>query len=137
METTIFISSTDHSNEEHCIENTENYHLRQKERLELREKLKNIKPRKYQLEVENTIDKYVANSGNMQKARSLNVYQKARGEELSKYDLTLKSMELQDLNQLWIEENHTSDPFLRNIELPMSVIMYNEEKLQVIGPGKI
>lgn len=136
LETTIFISSTNHSDEIHCRKEDTNYQVRQKERLKLRQELKNIEPRLYQLYVIDTIDKYTASSGNMQKARSLSVYQKARSEEASKYDLTLSSMELQDLNQLWLEENKMRDPFLRYIELPLSIVMYNEEKLVIIGPGK-
>lgn len=70
-------------------------------------------PRQYQLNEIDKIDPDVARAGNMQSLRHLRIYQKVKSETNCKYDLLLKSLELQDIIQLWIEENKLKNPFFR------------------------
>ena len=137
MPTTVFVYSTDYSDEIHPSDKKLYYPLRGEDRKEAQERLRHMMPRVYEIEAMNAIDENIARAGNMQELRHLAVYQKARSEDKFKYDLTLKSLDLQDVIQLWVEENATSDPYLRHVELPLNVTMFSKTKLHAAGPGNI
>ena len=109
MPLTIFIYSTECSDKIHPQDTQFYYQLRGQERKVVQEKLANIIPRKYELEVINKKVIDLARSGNMQELKTLNVYQKARSEVNCQYDLILHSLDLQDLMQLWVVERSLSD----------------------------
>lgn len=99
-------------------------------------------PRQYQLSCIPKIDDDVARFGNMQELRHLRVLQKVRSETNCRFDLRLKSLELQDLNQLLLEESKSNDPYFRNLTLNASTqsihaSMYSINTLRTVGPGKI
>ena len=72
----------------------------------------------------------------MQELRSLHVYQKAKSEVNCQYDLTLKSLDLQDLMQLRVNERNPSDPYLRHAS-DLNAAMFSEETIKLVGPGRI
>lgn len=137
MTMTIFVYSTDYGEEQHCTDSRNYYQIRGEERTNVKEILKNMMPRNYQMEVIDRVDADLARIGTMQELRKLEVYQKTKSEVNCKYDLTLKSLEMQDFNQLWILQNQKSDPYFRYMGLPLSATMFLEETIKTIGTGKV
>lgn len=98
-------------------------------------KIATTMPRKFEIDQVNITERELVQAGNMQELRSLNVYQKARSEENSKYDLTLQSLDLQDLMQLCVMEKSLSDPYLRYAS-DSNATMFSESTLRAVGPGR-
>ena len=133
---TIFVYSTDTSDEVHPTDEKLYYPLRGQERRDVQEKLASTMPRNFELDVIHGTDVDLALVGNMQELRPLHVYQKARSEINCKYDLTLQSLDLQDLMQLRANESTHRDPFLRHAS-DLNATMYSEDTIRAVGSKRI
>ena len=47
--------------------------------------------------------------------------------------LKLRNKDIEDLIQLWIEENKLKDPYLRFVGLPLRATIFSKEQLQIVG----
>ena len=74
--------------------------------------------------------------GHMQDLRYVNVLYKLKSEENCKDRLSLKSIDLSDLMELWVQEQELKDPFLRYVSLPLTAIMYTSEDLEAMTGQK-
>ena len=112
------------------------YPLRGEERKNTQAKLATMTPRQFEIDAINAVDVELVRAGNMQELRPLHVHQKAKFEVNCQYDLTLKSLDLQDLMQLWVNEKSLSDPYLRHAS-DLNATMFSEETIKSVGHGKI
>ena len=136
MPLTIFVYSTDKSEELHPEDKKIHYHLGAQCRNTAKEKLETVMPRKFELDVISKTDVELARAGNMQELRSLNVYQKARSEVNCQYDLQLVSLDLQDLMQFRVNERALSNPYLQHAS-ELNATMFLELTIRAIGPENI
>ena len=126
MSLTVFVYSTNTSKEAHPADMKLYYPLRGEERKNTQAKLATMTPRQFEMDAINAVDVELVRAGNMQELRSLHVYQKAKSEVNCQYDLTLKSLDLQDLIQLRVNERSLSDPYLRHAS-DLNATMFSEE----------
>lgn len=107
--------------------------LRGKEREEIREKVENdsVKPLIKKV-VTKTSSELLEDShpGNIRKTH---VYYKLNSEKKCENRLQLKSFDLADIFQIWIEDSKLKDPFLRFVGLDLKAQMYAEKDLNLLS----
>lgn len=106
--------------------------IRSKERDEQKEILKYLSARVFQLETVHNADKEMWHNGHAQNLMRLNALQKVKFESNNETRLTLHSKDLQDLHQLWVEEQKLEDPYLRHVSLSSRAPMHSEQQLQLV-----
>ena len=133
------------SNSELLASHKESDHLRcqqtgGKERDNVKVGLQHRSPRNFKLETVNNLDMHMWNNGHPQNLMTANTIHKIKSEINSEARLKLHSKNLQDLCQLWVNENEVKDPYLRQVALTPRSTMYTEQQLQLLqsdnGNGK-
>ncbi|KAJ8669453.1 hypothetical protein QAD02_000712 [Eretmocerus hayati] len=81
-------------------------------------------------------DTALATDGHCQQLRSYIVLAKMRIEANIQGRLKLESVDLNDLFELWIQQEEETNQFIRKVELPFSVIMMSDEANATMLDGK-
>ena len=111
-------------------------YLKGEGRIETQILLRDRSVKKYQDEIIKNTSLDLVNDGYMQDIRKDSVIFKAKSEDNVKERLTLKSYDLLDAFQLYIQHQKLADPFLRNVGLPLTAIMFREAELNLVNKGK-
>jgi len=106
--------------------------LRGKARKIVKEQLQYVPPRTLQREIAKRTDPELAQDGHMQELRLLSTFQKAKSEHNCRHDRILSSSDLSDLFQQWVDDARNKDSYIRYVGLPLHVIMYTQEQLDII-----
>ena len=110
--------------------------MREQRRAEFAEDLKHRRPANVMTELQKNTSIEIMNDGHMQDLCTIESLYKIKSEEKCKRRLSLKSLDLSDLTQLWIEDQKEKDPFLQYVILPLAAIMYTKQDLDVVHEGK-
>lgn len=89
-------------------------------------------PREVQLEKAANCDQVLLARGHPQELCHLEVLHKIRSEAKVAKRNTLKSLDMQDVMQLCIDDSKLADPFVREVSIPLRVQLYSKKQLGVV-----
>lgn len=85
--------------------------------------------------IQNTDPEIVAD-GHNQDLRKIDVLYQANSELKRKERLSLKSMDIADIVESWIQDQKTQDPFIRHVGFPLTAILFSQEEFDLIKDKK-
>ena len=105
--------------------------IRGPKKREMKTLLKYRSIRMAHLELNKDLNPELVGDGNVQDARRLKILYKIKSEERYKSKQTLKSAGLEDMVQSYLEQHKLADQALREVVLPLRIIIFTEEQLRM------
>ena len=106
--------------------------IRDKRRKSVGKTLQHRSPRSSQLQIIKDLDKDMWDRGYPQNLATMHTFNKIKSKANMKNRLKLQNKDIEDLMQLWIEENKLKDPYRRSVGLPLRATMFTKEQLQLV-----
>ena len=101
--------------------------IRDKRRKSVEKSLQRRSPRSFQLQIIRDLNKDMWDRGHPQNLATIHTFNKIKSEANMKNRLKLQNKDIEDLMQLWIDENK-----LRSVGSPLRATMFTKEQLQLV-----
>ena len=106
--------------------------IRDKRRKSVEKSLQRRSPRSFQLQIIRDLNKDMWDRGHPQNLATIHTFNKIKSEANMKNRLKLQNKDIEDIMQLWIDENKLKDPYLRSVGSPLRATMFTKEQLQLV-----